>query len=788
MLGKTVSHYKILQELDHGGMGTVYKAEDIKLRRAVALKFLRPELTLDKEAKARFMREAQAVSRLDHQNICTVYEIDENKPGGLFIAMAYYDGETVQKKVARGKLPVNEAVDIAAQAARGLAIAHSKKIVHRDIKPANIMITRDGVVKILDFGLAKLVHQQEITKDITKEHTAIGTVHYMSPEQAHGLKVDGRTDIWSLGVLMYEMLTGQRPFKGDNLLAVLYAIRHEQAEKLTHLRTDLPDSLVRVIEKSLSKDRAERYHTAGALLAELENLVPMVSASAPGLSPITRRRIFLSYKRNVEPDQSVAMQIYEALRQHHQVFIDRNMIVGARWVERIMRELQQTDYLVILLSAHSIQSEMVRAEIQTAHELARQKGGKPRILPVRLAFREPFPYHLRRYLDPINWALWDGPEETPRLIQELTAAIEGREQLPISTNEKANVIRAGEAQALLPPLPELESPEGTMDPHSAFYIERPSDLAALETIQRQGVTITIKAPRQMGKSSLLLRTIKAAQALGKRTVFLDFQQFDKSALGSADRFFQQFCAWLTYKLQLENRVDEYWQIPLGNIQRCTSFVEDHLLQGVKQPLVLGMDEVESIFDTDFRTDFFGMLRSWHNSRQEGSSWRKLDLVLVTSTEPYQLIENLNLSPFNVGEVIELTDFALQDVAELNRRHRSPLSAKQEKQLLHLVGGQPFLVRRTLYCVASGRMTYAELVRHAAEESGPFGDHLRHHLWRLQGKNELIAGLKQVIRKHECEDDHVYFRLRGAGLVRKEGRSVLPRCQLYADYFKDHLNA
>jgi hypothetical protein len=290
----------------------------------------------------------------------------------------------------------------------------------------------------------------------------------------------------------------------------------------------------------------------------------------------------------------------------------------------------------------------------------------------------------------------------------------------------------------------------------------------------------------MGKSSLLIRAIDAAAKAGKRTCFLDFQLFDRSALFHADLFFRQFCAWITDELELEDRVEEFWAMPLGNSQRCTRYVGRHLLRQLDTPLVLAMDEVETIFDADFRSDFFGMLRSWHNSRQTASIWKQLDLALVTSTEPYQLIENLNQSPFNVGEVIELIDFTAAHVADLNHRHGSPLKPDEERQLMDLLGGHPYLIRRALYLIASGRIPTGQLFAEATADRGPFGDHLRNHLFRLHNKPELVKGMLQVLNQNTLADEHVFFRLRGAGLVRREGRTVLPRCRLYAAYFGEHL--
>jgi serine/threonine-protein kinase len=249
-------------------MGVVYKAEDTRLKRFVALKFLPPELTTHSVSRERFMHEAQAAGSLDHANICTIYEIDETTDGQVFICMAYVDGEALRARLARGPLTVEEALAIAIQAAAGLGQAHRHGVVHRDIKPGNLMLTRDGIVKIVDFGLASLAGHARLT--MTGQ--VVGTASYISPEQARGAGTDCRSDFWSLGVVIYEMLSGRLPFGGDSDVATLHAVVYDNVRPLAELRPDLPPQLLAAVARCLAKDPAMRYQTAAELVADLENV------------------------------------------------------------------------------------------------------------------------------------------------------------------------------------------------------------------------------------------------------------------------------------------------------------------------------------------------------------------------------------------------------------------------------------------------------------------------------------------------------------------------------------
>ena len=285
MVGQTISHYKITEKLGEGGMGVVYKAQDLKLDRPVALKFLAPHLLRDEEGRKRFEREAKAAAKLDHPNICTVHEIDE-VDGRTFIVMAFLDGRPLSKRIAEGPLKLPEALSIAIQMAEGLDAAHEKGTTHRDIKPDNVMLMKGsrGLVKLMDFGLAQLAQSSKLTR----EGTTLGTPIYMSPEQALGEPTDRRSDVWGLGVVLYEMVAGQPPFRGEVDHAVIYSITNEQPEPLTAVRTGVPKDLEGIVDKCLAKQADERYQHVTDLLVDLQSvrrgLEPQAQKTPAGLA------------------------------------------------------------------------------------------------------------------------------------------------------------------------------------------------------------------------------------------------------------------------------------------------------------------------------------------------------------------------------------------------------------------------------------------------------------------------------------------------------------------------
>jgi serine/threonine-protein kinase len=268
MIGSVISHYRILERLGGGGMGVVYKAQDIKLDRPVALKFLPPTLTDDQEARDRFILEARAASALQHPNVCVVYDIDESARGEMFIAMEYLGGATLKETLHGGPMKPEEAIEVAAQILTGLAAAHRQGILHRDIKPANVMVAAGGSVKIVDFGLAKLRSGAQLTS----AGSTLGTAAYMAPEQVRGEDADHRSDLWSVGVILYEMLAGHLPFRGDHDAALGYSIVNEQPLPPPPARAPVERGLQRIIGRSLQKDPRDRYASAEEFLADLQSL------------------------------------------------------------------------------------------------------------------------------------------------------------------------------------------------------------------------------------------------------------------------------------------------------------------------------------------------------------------------------------------------------------------------------------------------------------------------------------------------------------------------------------
>ena len=354
-INKTISHYRILHRLGAGGMGEVYLAQDTKLDRQVAIKFLPAELAADEHARRRLIAEARAAAKLDHPHICTIHEVGE-EDGRCFIVMQYVEGETLATMIERQPIELREALDIAVQMADALAEAHSRGIVHRDIKPQNVMITARGQVKVLDFGLAKIVQQKSLAEStaeteslLTEPGMIIGTVPYMSPEQVRGETLDDRSDIFSFGAVMYEMLSGHQPFAAESAAATFSAILTRELPPLARYSKEVPAELERIVNKALRKDKEERYQGVKDLLIDLKSLLGELGFQA-------------RMERSAPPDMSDGAKLEASGRQ---------VMVGGYYRKQLdleMAKAQQNTYTVAALYALLSDKERALEWLQKAIE------------------------------------------------------------------------------------------------------------------------------------------------------------------------------------------------------------------------------------------------------------------------------------------------------------------------------------------------------------------------------------------------------------------------------------
>lgn len=363
------------------------------------------------------------------------------------------------------------------------------------------------------------------------------------------------------------------------------------------------------------------------------------------------------------------------------------------------------------------------------------------------------------------------------------------EQLEALKRIEAPLPSASRAAPLNPTA--IERPYGTMNPKSSLYIERTADNDCWQYLaDGQPVTLFIQAPRQTGKSSLMYRMIdRAKDELQKRFVFIDFQEFPKRDFASMDEqeFLIGICLMMGRALGVQDAIDQYWYGREASTVKCGLYLADHIIPSVGEPFILAMDEVNRLLPSPFRDNFFGMLRAWHNKRAYDEPFKKIDIFLSSSIEPILLIENEDQSPFNVADSILLQDFTHAEVAELNRRHYSPLDDGQVEELVDLIAGHPFLTRVALYQLAIGKLSVTSLFTQAASHSGPFGDHLQYYANRIVNEPALNQALRQVLREGIWVEERAFHQLRGLGLIKRMGKQVVPRNKLYGHCFTEWLN-
>jgi serine/threonine protein kinase len=674
--GQQFSQYRVISLIGAGGMGEVYQAEDTRLGRRIALKLLPPECTRDDDRVRRFKQEARAASALNHPNIITIFDIGETD-GIHFIATEFIDGQTLRQRLNEAPLTLSETLDVMAQITGALIAAHEAGIIHRDLKPENIMLRRDGYVKVLDFGLAKLSgsrknqarpseqSEQELPTS-TAPGIVLGTLCYMSPEQIQGEQVDARSDLFSLGAVLYEIVAGRNPFAAETHAAVLAAALNRKPPPLAQYAGKIPAELERLVAKLLMKDRSRRFQSARELLAELKNLKLELELAA----------------RLKNPERSVA---------EHEAQADKP-------AASLLDQIPDVVKVSSLLSAPPSNSPA-----------------------------------LREMLEPVGGAV------------------------PLD---------------------------------SGFYIVRPTDEKFGAAIARRDSIVLVKGARQVGKTSLLARGLQRARAANSRVVLTDFQTLTAEAFESVEKLLLTLAGNFADQLELDVFPEEVWKEKRGPGVNFEQYLRREVLLKLDAPVVWGLDEIDRLFTCAFGSEVFGLFRSWHNKRAldpEGP-WQRLTLAIAYATEAHLFITDLNQSPFNVGTRLQLEDFTLAQVAQLNELYGSPLKSEAEvTRYFRLLGGHPYLVRRGLHELVTNDLTLAALEAAADHDEGPFGDHLQRLLLSLSRDAELCEAVRQTLRSNPCASPDSFYRLRSAGLVTGEStRDLRPRCQLYATWLEKHL--
>jgi serine/threonine protein kinase len=702
-----------------------------------------------------------------------VMEVGDDVATGQTIHPDRYVPMTLRSEMERhGKLPPADCLPISLALTSALGHLHQQGLIHRDIKPSNIIFV-NGIPKFADIGLVT---------DIRESATYLGTVGYMPPEGVG----NPTGDIYSLGKVLYEMVMGQTR---EDCSALQTGVAVVASSPVTHLHE--------IILKACDGDSQKRFQSATEMYAALagaglassrpqkpeaglpapEHPVRMETPEPGATSGPARRKTFrvsILHKSNVETDDHVLRLVEQHLtRAGCQVFIDKHLAIGVQWAREIENKVRDSDAAIVLLSAASVQSEMILHEVEIAHQAAEQQGGRPKLLPVRIQLASPLPGALAAILDPLPCLRWENAQDDQRLIHELLRALQ--------TPRKA---AAPEARV------RFESIGGAVPLDSEFYVVRPTDDHFQSAMARGDSIVLVKGARQMGKTSLLARGLQQARQAGAKVVLTDFQKLNASHLISIEAFFLALGDSLAEQLDLDVLPEAAWdkrRSPNSNFER---YLRREVLGSLSGHFVWGLDEVDRLFTCDFGSEVFGLFRSWHNERALDPSgpWSRVTLAIAYATEAHLFITDVNQSPFNVGTRLTLDDFTFDQVANLNQRYGSPLRDDAEiSRFFALVGGQPYLVRRGLAEMTSGHVAFAEFAQSADRDEGIMGDHLRRILVVLARDQELTEVVRAVLRGLPCPDSTSFYRLRSAGVMAGDSpQQVRPRCEIYATYLKQHL--
>jgi hypothetical protein len=505
------------------------------------------------------------------------------------------------------------------------------------------------------------------------------------------------------------------------------------------------------------------------LSGKLSTAKPLAAALASTtVKPVpAAKKIFISYKRDAEPDGELLGILEKRLGENgHQLFTHRHLEIGAEWFEEIERQICTADAVVVLLSSKAVSSEMVIYEVQTAHRASKQNGGVPRLIPVRLMYDKPLEDPLAGILDSAQYLPWGGKQDNERLMSELLVSL----RAPVS-------IAPGSAGGGIPL-------------GAKHYIVRHADEEFENLIARWEAIVLVEGARQVGKTSLLARGLERARQSEARVVVTDLQMLTESDLESAHTFYLALARMIAEQLELDPPRSEMWDARQSGNTIFDKFMRN-VLGRIEGRLVWGVDEADRLFTRNYGSDVFSLFRVWRNQRtlNPASPWPRLTLAVAYATEPHLFITDPNMSPFNVGKKVKLSDFTIDQVAALNGRYDpAPLNGDEDLQsYYHLLNGHPYLVHSGLEEMSAHGLSLEEFVTDADGDSGPFSDHLRRILVLLERVPALRNVLCDMLRGKPSLTEESFYRLRSAGIISGVNRQqARPRCNLYETYLRRHL--
>ena len=482
-------------------------------------------------------------------------------------------------------------------------------------------------------------------------------------------------------------------------------------------------------------------------------------------------KVVILYRRKTQPDDQVLALIESSLTNlGHELFVDRHLKIGVNWAKAIEDKIRAADVVVAIISDASSGSEMLEYELETAYD-ENKKRGKPYLLPVRVGTDKVVEGPIGSYVNGLNFTVWHGPVDNQRVIAELVSAMTE------------------------PPKPKVEDRHlepvgGAVPPDSPFYVERDGDAEFNKALRANESILLVKGPRQVGKTSMIGRGAKLVRELGWRYATTDFQKLSSSHLASDDAFYRLLAATLARQLKFSYDFANEWMDVFGANMNMDNFVRA-VIEESDKPLVWFMDEADKLFGISFASDFFGLVRSWHNSRatEPGGPWSHFTVVIGYATEAHLFIQDLNQSPFNVGRQIPLSNFTLEQTADLNGRYGSPLATDEVRLLWELIGGQPFLTRRALDVLSRKAMDFPTLMEASARDEGPFGDHLKRILISVSQMPAVLDALRASITSPALQESDGVHRLIAAGVAQQTmGNKIVLVCELYRRYLSSHLMA